>query len=74
MPGIISLDYFGNSGGAVIRQRDHTLIGIGSHVFPSSFVLDGKPVVVQGITNLYYFFDWISEKTGLELPKCLDDA
>lgn len=57
-------------GGPAIRQRDNTLIGISSHVFPSSFTYNGKPVIIQGITNIHYFFDWISEITGLELPKC----
>lgn len=57
-------------GGAAIRNRDNTLIGIGSHVFETTVPFHGKHLIIQGITNVQFFFDWITEKTGLELPVC----
>lgn len=54
-------------GGAAIRQKDNTLIGVASHVFPNA-AGHGTSVIVQGITYNQFFFDWISEKRGLDLP------
>lgn len=59
------------SGGPLINFKDKTLIGITSYGEMADKKLRLKfPLIVQIFTNIHYYFDWISEKTGMNLPKC----
>lgn len=52
-------------------QDDKTVIGITSQIrFKWLRRFRQDPVDVQLFTNIQYYFDWISEVTGMELPKC----
>lgn len=62
---------FSFSGGPLIRHADRALIGVTSY----AELIDPKtkmdyPVKVQIFTNIFYYFDWIAEVTGFDLPKC----
>lgn len=55
-------------GGPLMRFSDKTLIGVLSMKGPEpDTVIEPR---IQLSTNIYYYFDWISEMTGIELPKC----
>lgn len=47
-------------GGPLVRIKDNTLIGL------TSFILSHISI----FTNIHYYFEWISEVTGIDLPKC----
>lgn len=57
-------------GGPLIRGSDNTLIGITS--FSQYYIdwLKGQQGANQVFTSIHYHFDWISQKTGLQLPLC----
>lgn len=55
----------GDSGGPLIHPIDHTLYGIAS--FANETYCEELP---QGCTNVFHFYPWISEITGLQLPNC----
>lgn len=54
-----------NLGGPFLRERDGTLLGV-----LSSFQSEKNIVYQQFFTKIHRYFDWISEVTGMELPKC----
>lgn len=59
------------SGGPLLRSSDKAIIGITSYAEMAAKELNRKyPVIVQVFTNVHYYFDWISEITGLDMPKC----
>lgn len=62
----------GDSGGPVIRAKDETLAGVISSVIMSR--ADPDISYFQIFTRLSYFYDWIALKTGLDLPKCDNQA
>lgn len=66
---ILITDYF--SGGPVIYQKDHALIGIISYL-NYGVDEDSKATIIfaQVCSKISYYFDWISQITGIELPKC----
>lgn len=52
-------------GGALLRQEDGALIGItsfGKHTTTA--------VKYQVFTNIQYYYEWLTRKTGIILPKC----
>lgn len=55
----------GDSGGPLLRQKDGTFIGIVSAKSPYEGTTNR-----HFFTKIHYYFDWISEITGLELPTC----
>lgn len=57
----------GDSGGPLIRQSDGVQFGVAKSNF-------APPHNFHGYTKLSYFFDWISNVTGLSLPKCPEQA
>lgn len=63
--------YSGDSGGPLIREEDGTLIGVLSFVVENDGIYDfDNHIHYQVSTNIRYYFDWIAEVTGLEMPKC----
>lgn len=67
----IAFNFCALSGGPLIKQEDSTLIGITSYVQFKTWALFRKdPINLQIFTKIHYYFDWISEKTGIELPEC----
>lgn len=47
------------------------LIGVTSYTQEYNETYNGHtPFVAQTFTKVHYYFDWISEVTGLELPQC----
>lgn len=54
-------------GGPAIQSDDGTLLGV-----VAVALLNGDPpnVIAHASTNVRFYFDWISEITGLDLPKC----
>lgn len=50
-------------GGPLVRDSDDTLVGISFY----GGISPGKP---QTFTNIHSHFDWISNKTRMDLPKC----
>lgn len=48
----------------MIRLKDQTIIGVTKAI---AKWLDGS---VHMATKISHFYDWISHKTGLNLPKC----
>lgn len=55
-------------GGPLIRE-DGTLVGVAS-----GMLFENDVVGVQVFTQLSRYFDWISYNTGLELPRCQNQA
>lgn len=67
----MSLDYLTQLGGPLMSGDNRTLIGVASHVRYNFFAEYRKnPINKQIFMKIHYYFDWISEVTGLELPKC----
>lgn len=62
----------GDSGGPLFRKSDKTLIGL------ISFIQDvrykGSVVQLQAFAKITYFYEWISEITGIELPICWNNC
>lgn len=59
--------FFGDSGGPLIRESDGLLIGLMSFVqMDSSY----SSIELQVFTNIFYYFDWISQVTTIKLPQC----
>lgn len=56
-------------GGPLIRQSDGTLVGVASFHFTRT---DG--VQVQGFANVANFYAWMAYWTGMDLPKCRNQA
>lgn len=56
------------SGGPLIRHSDSALIGVTSYAQVAKNRMD--PVDGQIYTKIHYYFEWISMKTGIELPIC----
>lgn len=54
------------SGGPMLRSIDNTLIGITSSYLPD----DNGVATSNTFTNIHYYLDWISQLTGIHLPKC----
>lgn len=52
-------------GGPLLRKSDGTMIGV-----TSALIRYDVTVTKQYFTRIHHYFDWISEITGLELPKC----
>lgn len=58
-------------GGPLLRRSDNTFIGVISFLrYKRWHLFCIRPVKLQGFTKVHYHFDWISQITGLELPKC----
>lgn len=60
-------------GGPLIRQDDEVLVGITSSIgsVPSGFIFKKYKNLLNTFTNVHYYFDWINEKTELNLPSCV---
>lgn len=59
------------TGGPLIRESDGTLIGVLAFVNEHNEIEDpNSRVDLQISTNIQKYFDWISNVTGLNLPKC----
>lgn len=56
---------FHHLGGPLLRKSDGAMIGISSAVMRYDVTVTG-----QYFTRVHRYFDWISEITGLEMPKC----
>lgn len=58
-------------GGPVIYQKDHALVGIISYL---NYGIDEDSqatiIFAQVCSKISYYFDWISQITRIELPKC----
>lgn len=52
-------------GGPLVRHKDGRFVGIASFITMREGRISG-----QIFTDLTYYFEWISSKTGLDLPKC----
>lgn len=61
--------FFGDSGGPVIRESDGAVVAVSSTVLHNFL-----GIKEHAFTQISYYFDWISAKTGLSLPKCEDQA
>lgn len=63
-------------GGPLIQKNDGTLIGItsGGRTTTKGIFFKKTTPTSQEFTKIHYYFDWIEEKTGLELPKCGYDS
>lgn len=63
--------YSGDSGGPMIREEDGTLIGTLAFVIEDDEIYDfDNHIHYQVSTNIRYYFDWIADVTGLDMPKC----
>lgn len=59
--------FFGDSGGPLLRESDSHLIGAMSFIqMDETF----ENVELQVFTNIFYYFDWISQVTQLDLTAC----
>lgn len=59
------------AGGPLIHANDGTLIGVMNFVDEDhSFNTPQLRCQVQAFANIRYHFKWISQVTGLQLPKC----
>lgn len=56
-----------DSGGPLLRS-DGALVGTLSKI--TSSAEDVLTVYTQKFSNVFRYFDWIAELTGLDLPKC----
>lgn len=55
----------------MVRTSDQALIGITSYAeMVTKRVNADYPVKVQIFTNVHYYFNWIADVTGIDLPKC----
>lgn len=55
----------------MIRKLDGVLIGVLAFVNEDDQIEDvNRRVDLQISTNIRYYFEWISEVTALEMPKC----
>lgn len=61
--------FFGDSGGPVVRETDGAVVAVSSAV---SYGIER--INEHAFTQISYYFDWIATKTGLNLPKCEDQA
>lgn len=59
------------SGGPVIYQSDHALAGVISYLNYGIDKDSGATIIfAQVCSKIAFYFDWISQITGIELPKC----
>lgn len=61
----ISKNSFFTLGGPVLWQNDGSLVGVSSGTHNARD--QGR---IQIFTNVPYYYKWIEQVTGLELPKC----
>lgn len=57
-------------GGPLIREKDGTLIGVINSGIADQEITGVDDIYVQVNADIRYYFDWISETTGLDMPKC----
>lgn len=55
-------------GGPLLRHKDNKLYGVNRGTV--TVIGDADTPPLQIFTRITYFFNWISQITGMELPKC----
>lgn len=63
------IDFCCFEGGPLIRQSDGTLVGVTSFIFARPDGVHG-----QGFANVANFYAWMAYWTGMDLPKCRNQA
>lgn len=63
----ISNQFFLPTGGPLVRRSNGSLIGVTSFVDSQTGIM---PFEVNAFSKVHLFYDWMSEVTGLDLPKC----